>query len=76
LSIETRDKGSGYSWQEAFGTDDKQTVENICRKFRAEFEWKAFEKATPNLNVASESLVRSISKASAFDTPVSVVLVY
>ncbi|HEX8288395.1 MAG TPA: TauD/TfdA family dioxygenase [Pyrinomonadaceae bacterium] len=34
-------KGSGYSWQDAFETDDKETVENLCRKIGAEFEWKA-----------------------------------
>jgi alpha-ketoglutarate-dependent taurine dioxygenase len=34
------DKGSGYSWQEAFESDDKETVEKICRKAGANFEWK------------------------------------
>jgi alpha-ketoglutarate-dependent taurine dioxygenase len=35
------DKGSGYSWQEAFETDDRQTVENHCRKIGASFQWKS-----------------------------------
>ena len=35
------DKGSGYSWQEAFESDDKETIENVCRKAGADFEWKA-----------------------------------
>jgi alpha-ketoglutarate-dependent taurine dioxygenase len=34
------DKGSGYSWQEAFETDERETVENCCRKIGAQFEWK------------------------------------
>ena len=34
------DKGTGYSWQEAFETDDKEAVENHCRKIGADFEWK------------------------------------
>jgi alpha-ketoglutarate-dependent taurine dioxygenase len=34
------ERGSGYSWQEAFETDDKQKVENHCRKISASFEWK------------------------------------
>ncbi len=34
------DKGSGYSWQEAFESDDKKTVEKICRKAGAQLEWK------------------------------------
>jgi alpha-ketoglutarate-dependent taurine dioxygenase len=34
------DKGSGYSWQEAFESDDKETVEKTCRKAGADFEWK------------------------------------
>ncbi|HEX8246692.1 MAG TPA: TauD/TfdA family dioxygenase [Pyrinomonadaceae bacterium] len=34
-------KGSGYSWQEAFETDDKQTVEAWCRKIGAQFQWLA-----------------------------------
>ncbi|HEY0657874.1 MAG TPA: TauD/TfdA family dioxygenase, partial [Pyrinomonadaceae bacterium] len=33
--------GSGYSWQDAFETDDKQTVENHCRNIGAEYEWKS-----------------------------------
>lgn len=35
------EKGSDYSWQAAFETDDKETVENHCRVIGAEFEWKA-----------------------------------
>ena len=31
----------GYSWREAFETDDKSTVEDICRRVGAEFEWQA-----------------------------------
>jgi alpha-ketoglutarate-dependent taurine dioxygenase len=33
--------GTGYSWQDAFETDDEQTVENHCRKIGAEYEWKS-----------------------------------
>lgn len=33
-------KGSGYSWQDAFETEDKQEVENHCRSVGADFEWK------------------------------------
>lgn len=33
-------KGSGYSWQESFETDDKQTIRAICSKIGADFEWK------------------------------------
>lgn len=33
--------GGGYSWREAFETDDKKTVEDICRRVDAEFEWQA-----------------------------------
>ncbi|HEX8369765.1 MAG TPA: TauD/TfdA family dioxygenase [Pyrinomonadaceae bacterium] len=33
-------KGDGYSWQEAFETDDKQTVEACCRKIGAQFQWQ------------------------------------
>jgi alpha-ketoglutarate-dependent taurine dioxygenase len=32
-------KGSGYSWQDAFETDDDRTVEDICRKKGMDFEW-------------------------------------
>ena len=32
---------SDYSWQAAFETDDRQTVENHCQKIGAEFEWKS-----------------------------------
>jgi alpha-ketoglutarate-dependent taurine dioxygenase len=35
------DAGSGYSWQDAFETGDRETVENHCRKIGADFEWKA-----------------------------------
>ncbi len=35
------DKGSGYSWQEAFESDDRETVEKTCRKAGADFRWKA-----------------------------------
>lgn len=35
------EKGSGYSWREAFETDDKEVIEDICRKVGAEFEWKS-----------------------------------
>ncbi|HLM59802.1 MAG TPA: TauD/TfdA family dioxygenase [Pyrinomonadaceae bacterium] len=34
------EKNSDYSWQAAFETDDKETVENHCRKIGACFEWK------------------------------------
>lgn len=33
--------GDGYSWQEAFETVDKETVEDCCRKIGAEFQWQA-----------------------------------
>ena len=33
--------GFGYSWREAFETDDKAKVEEICRQTGAEFEWQA-----------------------------------
>jgi alpha-ketoglutarate-dependent taurine dioxygenase len=33
-------KGSGYSWQEAFECDERETVERHCRKIGADFEWK------------------------------------
>jgi alpha-ketoglutarate-dependent taurine dioxygenase len=32
--------GSGYSWQDAFETDDKATVETYCREIGAGFKWK------------------------------------
>lgn len=35
------EKDSEYSWQAAFETDDKETVEDHCRKIGAEYEWKA-----------------------------------
>lgn len=34
------EKGFGYSWQEAFETDDPKLAENCCRKIGAEFQWK------------------------------------
>lgn len=34
------EKGAGYSWQEAFETDDKRAVEKICRAMQADFEWQ------------------------------------
>lgn len=34
------EKGNGYSWQEAFGCDDRKTAEEICRKIGAQVEWK------------------------------------
>jgi alpha-ketoglutarate-dependent taurine dioxygenase len=33
------DKGSPYSWQAAFETEDPKTVEEICRRQDSEFEW-------------------------------------
>lgn len=33
--------GTGYSWQDAFETGDRETVENHCRKIGAEYEWKS-----------------------------------
>ncbi len=35
------DAGSGFSWQDAFETVDKQTVENYCRAGVIDFEWKS-----------------------------------
>ena len=35
------DKGSGYSWQDAFEADDAPTVEKICDARGAEYEWTA-----------------------------------
>jgi alpha-ketoglutarate-dependent taurine dioxygenase len=35
------DKNSDYSWQAAFETDSKETIENHCRRIGAEYEWKA-----------------------------------
>jgi alpha-ketoglutarate-dependent taurine dioxygenase len=32
-------KGSGYSWQDAFETDDEREAERICRRKGIEFEW-------------------------------------
>lgn len=33
-------KGSGYSWQDAFETEDKLEVETYCRAVGADFKWK------------------------------------
>lgn len=33
-------KGSGYSWQDAFETDDESEVELHCRAVGSDFEWK------------------------------------
>jgi alpha-ketoglutarate-dependent taurine dioxygenase len=33
-------KGSGYSWQDAFETDDESEVEAHCRLVGSDFEWK------------------------------------
>ena len=33
-------KGSGYSWQDAFETEDKNEVETYCRAVGGDFEWK------------------------------------
>jgi alpha-ketoglutarate-dependent taurine dioxygenase len=35
----SREPGSGYSWPEAFDTDDERAVEAICGKSGAEFRW-------------------------------------
>jgi alpha-ketoglutarate-dependent taurine dioxygenase len=34
-------KGSGYSWQEAFETDDPIEAERRCARIGADFEWRA-----------------------------------
>ncbi len=34
------DSGSGFSWQDAFETDDKLIVENYCRRSNINFKWK------------------------------------
>jgi alpha-ketoglutarate-dependent taurine dioxygenase len=34
------EKGTGYSWQEAFETDCPLVVENHCRRIGAEHEWR------------------------------------
>lgn len=34
------DSGSGFSWQDAFETDDKSVVENYCRAASISFKWK------------------------------------
>jgi alpha-ketoglutarate-dependent taurine dioxygenase len=33
-------KGTGYSWPEAFETDDPRAAEECCRKIGARFEWR------------------------------------
>ena len=33
------ERGSGYSWSEAFESDDRLTIEQICRKQGADFKW-------------------------------------
>jgi alpha-ketoglutarate-dependent taurine dioxygenase len=33
-------KGSGYSWQEAFETDDAQEAERSCERIGADYEWQ------------------------------------
>jgi len=33
------EKGAGYSWQEAFETDDRRAVEDICGQTGSDFEW-------------------------------------
>lgn len=33
------DKGSGYSWQDAFETDSKEQVKQRCNDLRADFKW-------------------------------------
>jgi hypothetical protein len=35
------EKGTGYSWQEAFETDCPIVIENHCRRIGAEMEWKS-----------------------------------
>jgi alpha-ketoglutarate-dependent taurine dioxygenase len=35
------DKGSGYSWQDAFESDDRAGIEEICRALGADYEWQA-----------------------------------
>lgn len=35
------EKGSGYSWQDAFGSDDAIEVERSCRECGGEWEWLA-----------------------------------
>lgn len=32
--------GSGYSWQDAFETEDKTIVEDYCRRAKIDFEWQ------------------------------------
>lgn len=34
------DAGSGFSWQDAFEIEDKQTVENYCRTTGIDFKWE------------------------------------
>ena len=35
----TSEKGAGYSWQEAFETDERRAVEDFCRATSIDFEW-------------------------------------
>lgn len=35
------DAGSGYSWQDAFETDDRHVAEAACRRIGSSFEWDA-----------------------------------
>lgn len=34
------DSGSGFSWQDAFETNDKSKIENYCRRSKINFNWK------------------------------------
>jgi alpha-ketoglutarate-dependent taurine dioxygenase len=34
------DRGSGYSWQDAFETDEPDLAERHCRRIGADFEWR------------------------------------
>jgi alpha-ketoglutarate-dependent taurine dioxygenase len=33
-------RGTGYSWQDAFETDDKEEIEEHCQKIEADFKWR------------------------------------
>jgi alpha-ketoglutarate-dependent taurine dioxygenase len=37
-------RGSGYSWQDAFETDDKEEIEVHCQKIGADFKWRSQER--------------------------------
>jgi len=50
------DKGSGYSWQEVFETDDKQEVKEICRRTGTDYEW----------NINDSLCLRQICPATLF----------